>query len=42
VVFIPGHEGSAGELTLLFEAACEITRRVMAAVEAAAAPIGSA
>ena len=34
VVFIPGHEGSAAELTLLFEATREITRRVMAAVGA--------
>jgi len=33
VVFVPGHEGSAGRLTLLHEAAREITRRVAKQVE---------
>ncbi|MDQ3935469.1 MAG: hypothetical protein M3340_12655 [Actinomycetota bacterium] len=33
VVFIPGHEGSAGKLTLLHEAAREIARRLAKQVE---------
>jgi hypothetical protein len=42
VVFIPGHEGSAGDLTLLFEATREITSRVMAAVAAVGSPTAAA
>src|SRR5439155_1669890 len=35
VVFIPEHEGNAGRLTLFHEAAREVGRRVIAAVDAA-------